>query len=298
VGLAQRVVLPGPASKEVGESIAKKLGLPLLPYDVTVFPDGETRFRFDEKVSGKNVLIVQSTYPPTDHNLLQLLLASHHLSQEGAKVHAIIPYLAYARQEKEFMPGEVVSLGVISHLLRSAGVSRVTTVDIHSAEGLALFAIPIYSVSAIPTLAEYVKKNLRLNRPVVVAPDFGGLKRSEAFASIMNAMLVQLSKKRDKVTGRVKVESSKLDVEGRDVLIVEDIISTGGTVRAAGQILRGAGASRVVVVCSHPLLVGDAVEKITSAGISEVIGTNTVPSKVSKVDVAEPIASHLKTLPE
>ncbi len=294
--MAQKVLLAGPASKEVGESIAKKLGLPLLPYEIKVFPDGETRFRFDETVSGKSVFVVQSTYPPPDHNLFQLLLASHHLSQEGAKVHAIIPYLAYARQEKEFMPGEVVSLGVVSHLLRSAGVSRVTTVDIHSADGLSLFAIPIYSVSAIPTLVEYVRKNFKLNRPAVVAPDFGASKRSEAFASLLQAMFVQLSKKRDKVTGQVKVESSKLDVEGRDVLIVDDIISTGGTVRAAAVILREAGASRIIAVCSHPLLVGDAAEKLASAGIKEIIGTNTVPSKVIKVDVTEPIAAHLRTL--
>jgi len=296
--VAQRVVLPGPASKELGESIAKKLGLALLPYEINVFPDGETRFRIDEKVSGKTVLVVQSTYAPADQNLFRLLLVSHHLSQEGAKVHAVIPYLAYARQDKEFMPGEVVSLGVVSHLLRSAGVSRLTTVDIHSAEGLSLFSIPAYSVSAIPNLVEFVKKNFKLNRPVVVAPDFGGSKRSEAFASLLQAMFVQLSKKRDKATGQVMVESSKLDVKERDVIIVDDIISTGGTIRAAALILRGAGASRVIAVCTHPLLVGDALSKLEAAGIKDVLGTNTVPSKASKVDVSDAIAAHLKTITE
>jgi len=297
-GVAEKVVLPGPASKELGEAIARRLSLPLLPCEVKVFPDGETRLRFEEKVSGKTVLIVQSTYPPPDHNLFQLLLASHRLSQEGAKVHAVVPYLAYARQDKEFVAGEVVSLGVVSHLLRSGGVSRLTTVDIHSAEGLSLFAMPVYSVSAIPSLVSYVKKNFKLNQPVVVAPDFGGSKRSEAFASLLQAMFVQLSKKRDRVTGQVKVESSKLEVKGRDVLVVDDIISTGGTVRAAGIVLREAGAARVIAVCSHPLLVGDAMEKLESAGIREVVGTNTVPSEVSKVDVSEAIAEHLKTVTE
>ncbi|TLY14918.1 MAG: ribose-phosphate pyrophosphokinase, partial [Thaumarchaeota archaeon] len=148
------------------------------------------------------------------------------------------------------------------------------------------------------SLVSYVKKNFKLNQPVVVAPDFGGSKRSEAFASLLQAMFVQLSKKRDRVTGQVKVESSKLEVKGRDVLVVDDIISTGGTVRAAGIVLREAGAARVIAVCSHPLLVGDAMEKLESAGIREVVGTNTVPSEVSKVDVSEAIAEHLKTVTE
>ena len=294
----EKVVLPGPASKELGEAIARRLAFPLLPYELKVFPDGETRFRFLERTSGKTVIIVQSTYPPADHNLFQLLLASHHLSQEGAKVHAVVPYLAYARQEKEFMAGEVVSLGVISHLLRSGGVSRLTTVDIHSAEGFSLFAIPAYSVSAIPNLVAYVKKNFRLVRPLVISPDFGGSKRSEAFASLLQASFLQLSKKRDRVTGEIKVETSKLDVNGRDVLIVDDVISTGGTVRAASLVLREAGASNVIAVCSHPLLVDGATENLESAGVKEVVGTNTVPSRVSKVDVSEPIADHLKTVSE
>ncbi len=294
----ERVVLPGPASKELGEAIARRLATPLLPYEVKVFPDGETRFRFLEKVSGKTVLLVQSTYPPADHNFFQLLLASYHLSQEGAKVHAVVPYLAYARQEKEFTPGEVVSLGVVSRLLRSGGVSRLTTVDIHSAEGLSLFAIPTYSVSAIPSLVAYVKRNFRLTLPLVISPDFGGSKRSEAFASLLQVSFLQLSKKRDRVTGEVEVESSKLDVEGRDVLIVDDVISTGGTIRAAATILHDAGASRIIAVCSHPLLVEGAIEILESAGVKEVVGTNTVPSKVSKVDVSEPIADHLKTVSE
>src|SRR2546428_7695368 len=134
-GVAEKVVLPGPASKELGESSARRRSLRVLPYEVKVFPDGETRLRFEEKVSGKTVLIVQSTYPPPDQNLFQLLLASHRLSQEGAKVHAVVPYLAYARQDKEFVAVEVVSLGVVSHLLRSGGVSRLATVDIPPAVG-------------------------------------------------------------------------------------------------------------------------------------------------------------------
>jgi len=152
--VAEKVVLAGPASEELGREIAQKLGLEVLKAEFKVFPDGESKFTCEEKVSGKSVFIVQSTYPPIDQHLFQLLLAAHQLSQEGARVTAVIPYLAYARQEKEFLPGEGVTLGVVSHLLRSAGAGRVATVDIHSAEGLSLFSYPIYSVSAIPALVK------------------------------------------------------------------------------------------------------------------------------------------------
>ncbi len=296
--MGDRFVLPGPASRELGESVAERLKLPILAYDYKVFPDSETRFRVEEKVSGSTVFVVQSTYPPSDQHLMQLFLISHHLSQEGAKVHAVIPYLAYARQDKQFLPGEAISLGVVSHLLRSAGVKRITTVDIHSAEGLALFSIPIYSVSAVPALADYVKKKLLLKRTAVIAPDFGSSKRSEAFASVYGAKYLQFSKTRDKVTGDVKMEASKLEVRGMDVIVFDDIISTGGTVRAAAGLLRDGGASKIIAVCTHPLVVGDAELKLKQAGVSEVIGTNTVPGKVSRVDVSETIASHLKTLAE
>jgi ribose-phosphate pyrophosphokinase len=210
----------------------------------------------------------------------------------------VIPYLGYARQDKQFMPGEVVSLGVISHLLRSCGVLRVTTVDIHSAEGLALFPMPTYSVSAIPSLSQYFKKNLNLSSPVVISPDFGSSRRTEAFATLYGAEHLQFAKERDRVTGEVKIDAGELNVKGRDIIIVDDMISTGGTIRAAAERLRQAQASRIVVGCVHPLLLGDAYEKLIEAGVDEIIGTNTVPSKVSRVDATEPLASYLRTVAE
>ena len=210
----------------------------------------------------------------------------------------MIPYLGYARQDKQFMPGEVVSLGVISHLLRTCGVVRVTTVDIHSAVGLALFAMPTYSVSAIPVLAQYIKKNMNLSAPVVISPDFGASKRTEAFATLYGAEHLQFAKERDRVTGEVRIDAGELNVKGRDVVIVDDMISTGATIRAAAEKLRKAQASKIVVSCVHPLLVEDAYEKLIEAGVDEIIGTNTVPSRVSKVDATEPLASYLRTVAE
>jgi ribose-phosphate pyrophosphokinase len=296
--LTDRLVFAGPASEEFARTLAQRLELPLLSVNVKEFTDTETRFRFEENVTGTSILLVQSTYPPVDQNYMQIFLAAHHLSQEGAKVHAVIPYMGYARQDKQFLRGEVVSLGVVSHLLKSCGVVRVTTVDIHSAEGLALFAMPTYSVSAIPSLVQYVKRNLKLSSPVVISPDFGSSKRTEAFATLYGAQHMQFAKERDRMTGEVKVETGKMEVEGRDVIIVDDMISTGGTIRAAAEKLRQAKAGKIVVACVHALLVGDAYGKLQEAGVDEIIGTNTVPSKVSKVDASEPLAAYLRTVPE
>jgi ribose-phosphate pyrophosphokinase len=296
--VTDRLVLAGPASEELGRSIAAKLGLPLLGAQFKVFPDGESKFTLDEKVAGKSVFLVQSTHQPVDQHLFQLLLASHHLSEEGAKVTAVVPYLAYARQDKEFLPGEGVTLGVIAHLMRSMGVRRLVTVDIHSAEGLALFSFPTYSVSAIPSLVEYAKEKLNLGDPVVISPDFGGSKRTEAFAQLYGAKFLQLSKTRDRTSGEVSMEESRIDVKGKEVLIVDDIISTGGTVKAAAEAVLKQGAKKALAVCVHGLFVGDALRKLESASVGPIVCTNTVPGEFSKVDVSDALASHLRTLEE
>jgi ribose-phosphate pyrophosphokinase len=296
--VADRLVLAGPASEELGGIVAQKLGLPLLGAEFKVFPDGETKFTLNEKVNGKSILIVQSTHQPGDQHLFQLLLASHQLSEEGAKVTAVVPYLAYARQDKEFLPGESVTLGVVAHLMRSVGVRRLVTVDIHSAEGLALFSFPTYSVSAIPSLVEYSKEKLGLRDPVVIAPDFGGSKRTEAFAQLYGAKFLQLSKTRDRTSGDVSMKDIAEDLEGKEVLMVDDIISTGGTMKAAAELVLKHGARKALVVCVHGLFAGDALQKLEKAPVGDIVCTNTIPGKFSKVDVSDALTSHLRTLEE
>ena len=296
--MAEKLVLAGPASEELGRALSEKLGLSMLAAEFRVFADGESKFTLHEKVEGKSVFVVQSTYNPVDQHMFQLLLASHQLSEAGAKVTAVVPYLAYARQDKEFLPGEGVTLGVIAHLMRSMGVRRLVTVDIHSAEGLALFSFPTYSVSAIPSLVGYVRAELGLKDPVVMSPDFGGSKRTEAFAQLYGAKFLQLSKTRDRTTGGVSVRESQLDVTGREVIIVDDIISQGDTVKAAADAVIKQGAKQVLAVCVHGLFAGDALQKLEKTAVGPIICSNTVPSKFSKVDVSDALASHLRTLEE
>jgi len=296
--VAEKLVLAGPASEEMGRSLSEKLGFPLLEAEFRVFTDGESKFTLHEKVEGKSVFVVQSTYNPVDQHMFQLLLASHQLSEAGAKVTAVVPYLAYARQDKEFLPGEGVTLGVIAHLMRSMGVRRLVTVDIHSAEGLALFSFPTYSVSAIPSLVEYVRAEVGLKDPVVMSPDFGGSKRTEAFAQLYGAQFLQLSKTRDRTTGGVSLKESKLDVAGKEVIIVDDIISHGDTVKAAAEAVLKQGAKQALAVCVHGLFAGDALQKLEKTAVGPIICSNTVPSKFSRVDVSDALASHLRTLEE
>lgn len=287
----------GPSSQEFGTKLAKRLGLPLLAVTTTEFPDEEIKYKFEENLSGLDVLLVQSTYPPSGRHYMQLFLASHHMSQEGARVHAIVPYLGYARQNKAFLPGEIVSLGIVSHLFRSVGVQRVTTVDMHSADGLALFSMPIYSVSAIPGLAHHVKTHVKLEDPLVIAPDAGSAKRTQAFAALYGGKLVQFKKSRDKVTGRIKMEAPpRLSAKGRDCVIVDDVITTGGTIAASTELLRSSGARKIVAATVHAVLLGETYEKLMKSGVDEIIGTNTIPSRVSKVDATEPVAAYLRTI--
>lgn len=296
--MAERLVLAGPASPELGHSIADKLGLPLLGAEFKVFLDGESKFTCDQKVSGKTVLVVQSTYNPVDQHLFQLLLASHKLSQDGARVVAVVPYLSYARQDKEFLPGEAVTLAFIAHLMRSSGIARLVTVDIHSPQGLSLFSFPIYSVSAVPAMVDYVRSNLTLHDPVVISPDFGASKRTEAFAQLYGVKSLQLSKSRDRSTGEVKIKDEALDVKGRDVLFLDEVITTGGTIRAATEMVLKQGARSASAICTHGVFAGDTLEKLEKAGTKTIVCTNTIPGKFSKVDVSETLASHLRTLEE
>jgi len=289
------LIAPGPASKDLATSLAEKLGADLVKIDAKLFPDGESYFRIMSDVMNKRVAIVQSSYPPIDRYILQLLFLAHKLNEDGAEVHAVIPYLAYARQHKIFLHGEIVSLGVLSHLLRSVGVRRLVTIDIHNVEGLGLFSIPAYSVSAIPLMAKYFKK-YNLNETIAVSPDIGGSIRVEAFAKILGVEYLALPKVRDKVTGEIMLEEITKNVQGKDAILVDDIISSGRTVELAALKLKDYGVRKVFVTCVHPLLTDDTLDRIKNAGVEELVGTNTIPSSISKIDVASVLASHLSTL--
>ena len=289
-------VISGPASKDLAKKIGDLMGAQMIGIECKIFPDGESKLSLTDKVGNHPVILVQSTYPPVDRHLFQTFSLAHRLSEEGAEVYAVVPYLAYARQDKEFLKGEVVTMRVLARIFRAVGVRRFVTVDIHSVEGLSNFSIPSYSVSAVPLMAEYIRKNIKMTNPIVVSPDFGGSGRVEAFAKILDIDHLVFEKNRDRVTGEVNIKKIAMSIEGRDAIIVDDIISTGGSIERASTQLKKSGANKVIATCTHPLLVSGALDKMKKSGVDIVLGTNTVPSPVSKIDVSPVIVDHFKTL--
>lgn len=286
-------VIAGPASADLAEKIAKRLGAQMVAAELRVFSDGESKIKMGR--AGKNCVIVQSTHPPTDTHLMQALMMARKCADDGAReICAVIPYLAYARQDRAFLEGEVVSITLVAKLLEAAGVRHVVTVDIHSQLAMSHFA-SVQNVSSIPLLADYASK-MKLHRPVAVSPDAGGADRAKEFAKRLKTDTVALKKSRDRTTGEVTVdEKLDVDVSGRDAILVDDMISSGGSIVKAAEVLRKKGAGKVYAMCAHALLIGDSAQKIKAAGVQDIIATNSVPGEYAKVDLSPAITDAIKS---
>lgn len=287
--MSNYTVIGGKASEDLARKIAKNLKATFVSSEVRVFPDGESKITISKRPKGR-IVVVNSTYPPVDTNLIQTLALISKAKQFSENITAVIPYMGYARQDREFLPGEVVTLSVIAKLLKSTGASRVIVIDIHSKLGLKHFRIPTKNISAVPELAKYFKK-LELKNPLVVSPDLGGLARAKEFARMYGTDFIALKKQRDRKTGKVKIMSSNLkEVSNRDLVLVDDMISTGGSIIKAAEFLKKQKCRRIFVACTHALLIDNAEKKIRKAGISRIISANTIPSNTSVVDVSKIIA--------
>ena len=291
--LVKFAVIAGSASKDLGKRIARRLKAPYVEAKTRVFPDGESKITFGRIPKNSIVLVVQSTYPPVDTNLLQALSIISQVRKVSSKIYAIIPYMGYARQDRQFLSGEVVTMSIIARMIQAAGAKKVVTVDIHSKTALNHFKIPKENVSAIPELAKYFKK-MKLKNALVVSPDMGGSLRAKKFASLLNIDFIALKKSRNRNTGKVQIHSSKADVRGKDLILVDDIISTGGSIIKAAQFLKRQKCKRLFVACTHGLFVEDAEKKIKKAGVSQIISTNTIPRSTSKVDVSGVIVESIQ----
>jgi ribose-phosphate pyrophosphokinase len=291
--LVKFAVIAGSASKDLGKRIARRLKAPYVEAKTRVFPDGESKITFGRIPKNSVILVVQSTYPPVDTNLLQALSIISQARKVSSKIYAIIPYMGYARQDRQFLSGEVVTMSIVARMLRSAGAKKIVVVDIHSKIALNHFKIPKENISAIPELAKYFKR-MKLTDALVVSPDMGGALRAKRFASLINTDFIALKKSRNRKTGKVVIQSSKVDVRGKDLILVDDIISTGGSIVKAAQFLKKQKCKRVFVACTHGLFVEDAEKKIKNAGVSRIISTNTIPRNTSKVDISGVIADSIR----
>jgi ribose-phosphate pyrophosphokinase len=287
-------VVAGPASIDLANNIAKKLGALLTVAGLRIFSDGESNIRLS-KVVCKNCVIVQSTHPPTDTHLIQLLMIAKKCTDYGAQhICAVIPYLGYARQDRAFLEGEVVSIGLVAKLLESVGIEHIITVDIHSERATSYFP-SIQNVSSVPLLAEYAF-NMKLHDPIAVSPDAGGTDRAKEFARHLDMDVVVLKKSRHKETGEVTIdEKVHRDISRRDAIMIDDIISSGNSLTRAAQVLHKNGAGRIYAMCAHALLIRDAAQKIKSAGVEDIISTNSVPGQYSKVELSPELALAIKS---
>ena len=289
--MAKFTVISGIASEGLAKKLAKKLRATFLKSELRVFPDGESKITVSSKPEKSTIIVVQSVYPPVDSNLIQALSLISKARQYSSKVIAVVPYMGYARQDKEFLPGEVVTMKVIAKMFKAVGASKIVVVDIHSKIALKQFKIPAKNVSAIPQLVVFFKK-LRLKDPLVISPDQGGKIRAREFASLYKTDFLALEKKRNRKTGKVQIKSSKIkEVKGRDLVLVDDMISTGGSIIKATEFLRKQKCRKVLVACTHGLLMGNAEKRIRNAGVSRIVSANTIPGKTSVVDVSSAIAN-------
>lgn len=286
-------VIPGPASKQLGEEVAELLGVEAVPLVFKTYPDGESYVRLGGMVQNEEVVIAQTTSPPQDTRLIQLALIADAAKRHGAeKITAVVPYLAYARQDKVFLQGEAISIEAVARMLEAAGVDSLITVNVHKEKVLAKFPFPAKTVSAIPLLAEYFKQK-GFDKAFALAPDDGALWLAEEAKTVLGGECGYLEKHRDLYTGEIKMERKTLDVDGKTVIIFDDVISTGGTIALAARIMRELGADKVYAACVHPLLIGDAEKRILEAGVEEIVGTDSVPSRVSKVSLAPLLSREL-----
>ena len=287
-------MITGKPSEELARKLSQKIKANLVKSEIRTFPDGESKITISGIISKRKSIVVQSICPPVDTNLIHALSLISKAKETSDEVIAVIPYMGYARQDREFLPGEIITMKVLGKLFKGSGASKIIAVDIHSMLGFKHFSIKTENISAIADLAQYFKK-LNLKNPLVVSPDQGGKERAKVFAKEFGSEYIALEKKRDRKTGKVQIKTKNVDeVTNRDLILVDDMISTGGSIVKATQFLKKQKCKRVYVACTHALLINNAENKIKKAGVTRIVSTNTIPNKTSIVDISNTIAKAIK----
>ncbi|MCK4352582.1 ribose-phosphate pyrophosphokinase [candidate division WOR-3 bacterium] len=279
-------IFTGNSNPDLTKRICKYLDLPLACATVDRFSDGEIEVKLSENVRGVDVFIVQSTCPPAE-NLLELFLiidAAHRASAK--RITAVIPYFGYARQDKKDAPRVPISSKLIANLIRTAGTDRVLTMDLHATQIQGFFDIPVDHLYAAPVIIDCFKQK-GLKKLVIASPDVGGAKRAEGIAKRMGNLPLAIINKRRPAPDQAYVTNVVGEVKDKDVLIIDDIISTGGTIVNAAQALKAQGANDIYCYCTHPILSGDAVYKIENSELNKLYVTDTIPlkKKADKIEV-------------
>lgn len=270
------LLFSGRANITLVEEICKYLHIPLGKSNIYDFPDGEIGIKITENVRGRDVFVVQPTCEPVNKNLMELLIMIDALKRSSAeRITAVIPYYGYARQDRKAEPRVPITSKLVADLVTAAGTNRVLTIDLHAGQIQGFFNLPVDHLYAAPIQIEYIKRK-RLKDLIIVSPDAGGVERARAFAKKLNTSLAIIDKRRDK-PGIAKVMNIIGDIKGKRAMIVDDMIDTAGTLIEATNALLKNGAREVYACCTHPVLSGPAIERISKSPLKEVIVSNTIP---------------------
>ena len=290
-------LISGTAHPRLSEQVSEILNIPLTDTLITRFSDGEIRVQIKDSIREKRVFIIQGLHAPANEHIMELLLLIDAVKRASAKeVNVVIPYYAYARQDRKDQPRVPISAKLLANLIQTAGADRVITIDLHAEQIQGFFDIPLEHISALPIFADYLK-NLNLEDLTIVSPDVGGAKRADKLAKKLNANLAIIYKMRPRPNA-VEVFDVIGDVKDKHCVIVDDIVDTAGTLVAAAEMLLEKGAKSVRACITHGVLSGPAVERINKSALTELVITDTIPTenkpiKIKKVLPIAPIVSEV-----
>ncbi|SHH52644.1 ribose-phosphate diphosphokinase [Tepidibacter thalassicus] len=281
-------ILTGNSNPELAEKIAKDLGVSLAKAKVCTFSDGEISVNIGETVRGTDVFVIQSTNSPVNNNLMELLIMIDALRRASAgRITAVIPYYGYARQDRKAKARDPITAKLVANLITAAGADRVLTMDLHAAQIQGYFDIPVDHLLGVPILADYFKKK-NIEDLVVVSPDLGSVTRARNFANQLDAPIAIIDKRRPKANVS-EVMNIIGDIKGKNVILVDDMIDTAGTITNAAYALKKFGAKEVYACCTHPVLSGPAIERIENSVIKELIVLDTIAlpeeKKIDKIKI-------------
>ena len=300
-GFSEIVLISGNSNVELSKEISKILNIELCKADIHKFSDGEISVRIDDSVRGKDVFVLQASNPPVNDNLMEMLIIIDALKRASAgRINVVCSYYGYARQDRKDKPRVPITAKLVADLISVAGADRLLTIDLHSDQIMGFFDIPVDRLYAMPIIEQYIiEHSFNLDELVVVAPDVGSVKRSRSLAEKINVPLAIIDKRRPKDKDNV-VEIMNIigEVKGKDVIMVDDMADTAGTLVGGAEMLRSKGAKRIFAVCTHGLLSSGASQKIADSAIDKLVITNTIPlseekknDKIEVVSVAQLLAN-------